>query len=269
MLSRVDARSVLLVTLDSCRHDAFAAAKAPNMKAIGPLHRAQAPANFTYGSHASMFVGFTPGVPERAEPYVNPKFGRIFKLDMQGFAGMAEPHFALAGRSIVDGFRRKGYRALGSGAMSWFDPATEAGGLLIEDFDAFAYVARKGLATQLAWIEEQIARAGDAPLFLFLNIGETHVPYWHEGADWDAGVNPCRPFRGETNDAAECRRRQIACIEYVDRLLEPLLDAFADATTVLCADHGDCWGEDGLWEHGITHPKVMEVPLLLRLGARS
>jgi len=262
-------RSVLLITLDSCRYDAFTAAAAPNMKAVGKLHRAQAPANFTYGSHASMFVGFTPGVPDRAEPYVNPKYARIFKLDMQGFAGMAEPFFTLAGRSIVDGFRRKGYRALGSAAMSWFDPATEAGRILIKDFDEFHYVARKGLAHQLAWAEQQMAGVKDAPLFLFLNIGETHVPYWHEGADWDAKVNPCRPFRGAANDAAECRRRQIACIEYVDRLLGPLLARFAAATTVLCADHGDCWGEDGLWEHGVTHPKVMEVPLLFRLGARD
>lgn len=264
-----NARSVLLITLDSCRHDAFVAAAAPNMKALGTIHRAQAPSNFTYGSHASMFVGFTPGVPERAEPYVNPKYGRLFKLEMQGFAGMAEPYFALSGRSIVAGFRRKGYRTLGSAAMSWFDPDIEAGRLLIEDFDEFLYVGRKGLAAQLAWAEEGIARADDMPTFLFLNIGETHVPYWHEGADWDARINPCRPFRGETNDAAECRRRQIACIEYVDRLLGPLLERFARATTVLCADHGDCWGEDGLWEHGITHPKVMEVPLLFRLGARG
>jgi len=34
---------------------------------------------------------------------------------------------------------------------------------------------------------------------------------------------------------------------------------------VVCADHGDAWGEEGLWEHGINHPKVFEVPLLMRL----
>jgi hypothetical protein len=35
---------------------------------------------------------------------------------------------------------------------------------------------------------------------------------------------------------------------------------------VACGDHGDAWGEDGLWEHGIHHSKVYEVPLLFRLG---
>ena len=33
----------------------------------------------------------------------------------------------------------------------------------------------------------------------------------------------------------------------------------------VCADHGDCWGEDGLWEHGISHPATLTVPLLLRV----
>jgi hypothetical protein len=42
-------------------------------------------------------------------------------------------------------------------------------------------------------------------------------------------------------------------VEYVDGRLAGLLADFAEATTLICADHGDCWGEDGLWEHGISH----------------
>ena len=45
----------------------------------------------------------------------------------------------------------------------------------------------------------------------------------------------------------------------------PLLEGFREATTVLTADHGDCWGEDGLWEHGISHRRTLEVPLLMRV----
>jgi hypothetical protein len=48
-------------------------------------------------------------------------------------------------------------------------------------------------------------------------------------------------------------------------VLAPLVEAFADANMILCGDHGDAWGEDGVWEHRIHHPKVIEVPLLLRL----
>ena len=81
------------------------------------------------------------------------------------------------------------------------------------------------------------------------------------------GVNsPARAF-GENNNADEARRRQVACIEWCDKVLEPLLARFANDTIIACADHGDCWGEDGLWEHGISHEKTLEVPLLFRLAA--
>ena len=89
------------------------------------------------------------------------------------------------------------------------------------------------------------------PLLLFLNVGETHVPYWHAGALWDRDDNPCVPFQRPSQERRRtCRRRQRACLEYVDVLLAPLLEVFRDSTIVLTADHGDCWGEDGLWEQG-------------------
>jgi len=263
-----DPRSILFVTLDSCRYDTFAAAEAPNLKSIGPLHRAMAPGNFTYGSHAAMFVGFTPGVAHRSEPFVNPKFGKIFKLVGAGFPGKGTEHIELQGSNIVDGLKRKGYLTVGSGAVGWFDPQTETGLHLTRDFDHFYYPGNSSsLDKQLAWLSQHLA-APDKPMFAFLNIGETHVPYYYEGAPWKTGPNPCIPF-GEENDAEECRRRQRACLEFVDKKLGPLLTAFHAATTLVCADHGDCWGEDGLWEHGIHHEKVLEVPLLFRLAQIS
>ena len=43
-----------------------------------------------------------------------------------------------------------------------------------------------------------------------------------------------------------------------------LLKLFSNSTILICSDHGDCWGEDGLWEHGISHEKTLTVPLILR-----
>jgi arylsulfatase A-like enzyme len=106
------------------------------------------------------------------------------------------------------------------------------------------------------------------PAFVFLNLAETHVPYYYEGAPWDPSYNPARAF-GTNNDAAEARRRQVACVEWCDQVLEPLLARFANDTVIVCADHGDCWGEDGLWEHGVSHEKTLEVPLLFRLVANA
>jgi membrane-anchored protein YejM (alkaline phosphatase superfamily) len=256
--------SVLFITLDSCRYDTFESTYAPNLKALGMLYRAMSPGNFTYGAHAAMFMGFTPGVASRAEPFINPKFGKIFKLSGAGFPGKGNEHITLEGRNIIDGFKRRGYYTLGTGAVGWFDPNSKTGKVLTEDFDEFYFPGNGfSLQLQLQWLTDRLADKTD-PTFTFLNIGETHVPYYYSGAPWDLSYNPCEPF-GNNNDADVCRLRQSACLEYVDRLLLPLLDIYRDSTVIVCADHGDCWGEDGLWEHGIYHEKVHEVPLVYRL----
>ncbi|HTW95076.1 MAG TPA: hypothetical protein VMD30_09800 [Tepidisphaeraceae bacterium] len=257
--------SVLFITLDSCRYDTFAAANLPNMRRVGPLHKAMAPGSFTFASHAAMFVGFTPGVAEKNEPFVNPKFGKIFRMGGIGFEGKASDFFTLQGRNIIDGFRQKGYVTIGTGAVPWFNPNRPTSLQLTQDFEHYFWPGDKwSLRRQLKFVSDHLG-ADSRPAFVFINVGETHIPYFHEGAAWDRNLNPCVPF-GKTNDAAECRRRQTACVEFVDAALGPLLDQFSQATTLLCADHGDCWGEDGLWDHGIFHPKVYEVPLLFRLA---
>lgn len=258
---------MLFITLDSCRYDSFVAAHAIHMKAVGPLHRAMAPGYFTYGSHAAMFVGFTPGIASAREPALNPKFAKIFKLTGAGFPGKGGEHITLTGRNIIDGFNRRGYLTLGSGAVGWFNPDTDTGQLLTRDFARFYYPGRRGcLRHQVDWMGQHVAQARQ-PVFAFLNVGETHVPYYHEGADWSPEERPCVPF-ADSNDAAKCRLRQRLCVEFADRLLAPLLSTFRQATVLICGDHGDCWGEDGLWAHGFHHEKVLEVPLVFRLPAQ-
>jgi len=260
-------RSILFITLDSCRYDAFVEARAPNLKSLSPLVRAQAPSHFTFGSHSAFFMGFTPGDASRREPYVNPKYGKIFRMDGGGHPGAAPPLVMLSGHNIIDGLKNLGYRTLGTGAVNWFNPAQPTGRVLSADFDAFAFCAGPRLKRQIEWIESSLEQlAAGTPAFVFLNLAETHVPYYHEGAPWDPTYSPAQAF-GENNSADEARRRQVACIEWCDSVLEPLLARFANDTIIACADHGDCWGEDGLWEHGISHEKTLEVPLLFRFAA--
>jgi hypothetical protein len=261
-MNRPGAESVLFITLDSCRYDTFVAADAPRLKAVGALHRAKAPGSFTYSSHAAMFMGFTPGLAEKREPFVNPKFGKLFRVEGVGFK--VTDHVVLSGRNIIDGFRGKGYLTLGSGAAEWFNPARVSGRQLSADFERFHYAGNTfSLRKQVAWLLAQVA-SSPRPSFTFLNVGETHTPYYFEGAPWDRRYNPCVPF-GATNDADECRRRQRRCLEFVDGELAELLALYEESTIVVCADHGDCWGGDGLWEHGIHHEKVFDVPFLYRL----
>ncbi len=258
---------VLLITLDSCRYDTFKRARTPHLAAVGPLHRAQAPSYFTYGSHAAIWMGFTPGLARSRQPWLNPKAGKVLRMANAGFAGHADDGIQLSGPNIIEGFRRLGYRTVGTGAVGWFDPSTETGAVLGDPFDAFHYAgATWNLEVQLAWLENQWMQLKDQqPMFMFLNVGETHVPYWHQGAPWPPDPSPCVPFGGPQCSRRLSRRRQRACLEWVDAKLAPLLQRFAAHTVIVCADHGDCWGEDGLWEHGISHPATLTVPLLMRV----
>ena len=127
--------SVLLITLDSCRYDSFRRSTTPSMDRVGPLHRAMAPSHFTFGSHAAIFKGFLPSVPRG--PLLNSKMAKLFRLAHAGWPGKEKEEFQLHGPSIVEGFRRQGYRTVGSGAVGWFDPSTETGRCLTADFERF------------------------------------------------------------------------------------------------------------------------------------
>ena len=263
---------MLLLTLDSCRYDTFVAAHSsgslPSLSSIGPLHKALAPSHFTYGSHAAFWMGFTPGVPDCVDPWLNPKAGKLLRMTFSGHAGRnGVDGFRLEGPNIVEGFRRLGYRTIGSGAVDWFNTTSETGAVLAAPFEHFQFAGNTwSLTDQLAWIESELQNTPSSqPVFLFLNVGETHVPYWHEGASWDRWPSPCLPFGGSDCSASESRSRQLACLEWVDSKLASLITRFSKATILACADHGDCWGEDGLWEHGIRHPATLTVPLLMRV----
>lgn len=257
--------SLLFITLDSCRFDTFASVSPEHLSSIGTLHKAMAPGNFTLPSHAAMFSGFTPGVPSVTTPWVNPKYARPFRLASSPPRPRPGEFATLNGHNIVAGFAAAGYATIGSGAVGWFNPAYSAGRVLTQDFERYFFPGdAHSLDAQLRFVFQELRQLRDRPVFVFLNVGETHAPYWHHGAAWSVEDDPCVPF-SSNNDAVACRDRQRACLDYVDGRLGELLDAFSQANVLVCGDHGDAWGEDGVWHHGTHHEKVLEVPLLLQL----
>jgi hypothetical protein len=264
-LEKRSRESVLFITLDSCRYDTLASARVPNIRSVGTLHKAEAPSYFTYGSHSAMFAGFTPGLARLQQPILNPKFGKLFKLVGAGFPGKGTEAYELDGRTIVEGFTRLGFKTIGTGAVGWFNPDVPTGRHLSEHFERYFYPGNSySLNRQLDFIECELKAAGSSDVFVFLNVGETHVPYYFDGAAWDPDDNPCVPFQ-KINRSAECRERQQRCCEFADGMLRNLLAAFSQSTILVCGDHGDCWGEDGLWEHGVSHRCTRTVPLVVRV----
>ena len=257
--------SLLLITLDSCRFDTLSSCSVPVISGVGPIHKVMAPSYFTYASHAAMFVGFTPGDGMSQEAIVNPKCGKLVRLHGGGSPSRANDRFVLRGRSMMEGFNNAGYITAGTGAVKWFDDSSDVGRLLVQDFQHYMYAGNAwSLRKQLQWLSETVGGAR-RPVFAFINIGETHVPYYYEGAPWSNADVTCRAF-ASSNNAVESARRQAACLTWVDQAIAPLVGAFSKANIMICGDHGDAWGEGGVWEHGFHHPKVMEVPMIFRVS---
>lgn len=257
-------KNYLLITLDSCRYDTFIEAHTPNIDKVGKVYKAFSNGNFTYSSHSAIFVGFTPGNPQLKETFVNPKFGKIFKIKTDGdYIGPGIAHIILDGKNIIEGFKKEGYVTIGTAATDWFDPKSESGRTLMSDFNHFLY-SKIDLLKQKEYIIEKTVRYKNRPKFVFMNIGETHVPYHFKGAPWPREDNPCVPF-GSNNSREKSRFRQRKCLEFIDKNIGEILDLFKNDNIIICSDHGDCWGENGLWEHSIHHEAVVTVPLVFKL----
>ncbi len=265
----VDPESFLFITLDSCRYDTFANANIPNIKSVGDWYEAESPACFTFPAHMAFFIGMTPGIAASTEPIKNPKAGRIWRMSNAAGGGQRKDYMRVPGRNIVDGFKNLGYYTLGTGAASWFNDKVPTTYPLVCEFEDYLFTHIDAMA-QMGYVTSQIKEHKKRKMFVFMNVGETHVPYHHRGAEWSVDDNPCVPFRDDNSREVSQERQQV-CLEFLDDKLGPLIKLYqkSGASIVICGDHGDCHGEDGLWAHGFYHEKVLKVPMVYSLRPRD
>jgi membrane-anchored protein YejM (alkaline phosphatase superfamily) len=178
-------------------------------------------------------------------------------------------------KDIIAGFNELGYYTVGSGAASWF-----AKEVLTGNFQDFQFKRAQAFTEQQNFITTNLRdKAQDKPFFAFMNLIETHSPYMHYGADREEyGIKA----RGEMSfppvenpeerkvRGAKLHQAQVEAAEYCDSLLPELFKNLPENTLViLTADHGEAFGEDGFWGHGIYHPTVMNVPMSAFMLDRS
>jgi len=252
--------NILLITLDSCRWDVFLKANTPNFNKLGAFKKAYSHATYTLPSHISIFSGLLPHCFEKL-PFYN-RFERgLFRICERSINSKAHIEFPSGTKNIIEGLKRKGYETLGTGAMSWFKNP-----ILTHSFDSF-FFSGISIEKQINFILDK--RNNDIPNFLFINIGETHEPY-------EVGTDILEKNQLRSNMRAfsnigflqEYFDMQINCVEYLDTKIKKLVEQIIqeskrDLLLIICADHGECFGEDGLYGHGFYHPKVMEVPLCI------
>lgn len=65
------------------------------------------------------------------------------------------------------------------------------------------------------------------------------------------------------NEFQILQRMQIKALESLDKKLGHLIEKLPRPFAyVIMGDHGENFGEDGLYGHGFPHPSVIEVPLI-------
>jgi len=268
-------KNQVFIVFDSLRWDIFKSADLPFLKRVGSWRKAYTPGVYTLPAHMSFFAGKLPTTFDQGDYYdtVATRFDRKRKLpyrkakQLWRLAGpeMSRPaEYILQGESIIAGFREQGLVTIGTGGVNWFNPDLPAGKLLTAHFEKFRFFGGPNHAShlsseaQVGWVLEELHKTKERPYFLFMNFGETHHRYLYKDCPW---YNEQDPY-GNTR---ECKRRQRSCIAYLDRQVETLLSELNNYDLVICSDHGDAMGENGLWGHGFFHRKVIEVPLLIRL----
>jgi hypothetical protein len=262
-----------LITLDSCRFDTASRAQCKVLSEYGPPCQVWAHGTYTWPSHLSMMVGLMPNGPvEREDKYTNRLFHQLFRLSHNPTRGRSAD-LEVDGLTIPGGLRALGYTTLGYGAVSWFGGGHEQ--IWKSMFGGKFWYTGPNLRQQ---VENSLGLLEHAqPYFLFINVGETHLPYhfgevkysllWEEfhGFEplWKGAPRYSGSFRAVTAPTWEIlRNRQVIALEWIDRQLERLLANLPQPVTVIVVgDHGDCLGEEGLLGHGFYHPKVLEVPM--------
>ena len=241
------ARDLVLITVDTLRHDAVGFADegpwrtpTPALEALATEGRvfthAVAHAPLTLPSHASMLTGLYPyqhGIRENA--------GFVLPAEAHTLAeSLAAEGFATA--AFVSAFVLDGRFGLDQGFEVYGDRIARGGSFQVSE--------RRGdetVAKALAWWQEQEGRRR----FLWLHLFDPHAPY-DAGEPWSALA--ATPYQGE--------------VAAVDAFLSPLLDQFAaDEPRPLVAftsDHGEALGDHGELTHGIfAYQSTLRVPLVM------
>lgn len=253
----VGSHHILMLCLDCLRYDAAVLEQeqggTPNLNRYGSWRRCQAPGNFTYASHQAIFAGFFPVDEDVREMSHREKL--FFSSDIGMGRKAPKEAFHFQGPNLVEGLERVGYETYCIGGVSFFDNRSAVGKVLPSYFmhcdwnPSFGPKVKDSATHQVDVALERLeeCRVQQKRVMMYMNISALHYPNYFY-------------IEGETKDNLACHR---AALRYVDKELGRLFKGFQSLgdTFVICfSDHGTCYGEDGVWFHGVNHPNVLTVP---------
>ncbi|HSW05276.1 sulfatase-like hydrolase/transferase [Aquabacterium sp.] len=262
---------IVFIVMDSCRYDAFVAAKTPHIDRLGEAERRFSYASWTAPSHYVFTMGMMPHSSPRdvfaSEVY---KSEYLQWKDRIGTDAIEFKNF-LPELSLPKVLSKLGYRTTAKVSMPVLNKYT----LISQHFDEYKLMDNHN---NFAGMVEEIEFPDDEPQYYFLNLGETHYPYMLSGENLPhiSGVHGAVKGLGKDPNLAVSgekqvfepemlkmlQAQQIKCVEYIDGLVGKLFEKSPPNTWfIVTADHGELFGEEGYFGHGpIMHEKCFEVP---------
>ncbi|MGW2425278.1 STM4013/SEN3800 family hydrolase [Streptomyces sp. NPDC001709] len=254
----VGSHDLLLVTLDTLRHDVAAELAAegriPQLARHLPGGRWEerhAPGSFTYASHQAIFAGF---LPTPAAPGPHP---RLFAARFAGSETTANGTYVYDTPDLVSGLAKAGYHTVCIGGVGFFNKQGPLGSVLPGMFHEshwrpeFGVTSPTSFESQVTCAEQVVRRLpADQRLFLFVNVSALHQPNWFHLA-------------GATREAGDTRASHAAALAYVDRHIGRLFAAVSSRRrcfAIVCSDHGTAYGDGGYTGHRLGHESVWTVP---------
>jgi len=272
-------KNVVLITMDTTRADhlslyGYERDTTPFLEELGRqstvFTRAYTASTWTLPSHATIFTGLYPSEHQA-----------ISMADMQGGNPLGDAHLTLAEVLLREGF---------------FTMGIAGGGFLRRPFNlsqGFLYYSDRWKGISRSWVEanrialDWLDRMDGRPFFLFINYFDPHAPYNPRGF----GAKEKRVLRKAGIDmhkfqptvlkkkgvkslpgdvvAALIRLYDQEIVE-VDGAIRNIVNALAEKNllehTLICivGDHGESFGDHGLWGHGGRFVESQaRVPLLI------
>ena len=260
-------RNVLLISIDTLRPDhlgcyGYRRPTSPNIDAVlaargTPFEHAYANAPWTFPSHAGMLTGRYPCIQRLYPAARSADYGNEF-----GALPTDEP-------TLAEILHARGYATAGFTEDGWIRADMGFGrgfGTFVENraFPRFSEPlgqVERTLHDALEWIH----RHDDMPWFAFVHTYQVHNPYTPPPG-YLARVAPAAGDDRASADAAAYDAEIRYTDDVLGRFLADLDAAGAgDALVVLTSDHGEQFGEHGLWMHGNSlYDELLHVPLVVR-----
>ncbi len=275
--------NVLFITLDSCRWDTYQKAKTPNLDKIGIAQGAQTPASYTYPAHHSFFIGHLPSTG-KDEDFNSRRGAYLWRLN-RATKNNIKAGVRLGGGSILEGYRKKGYKIKGFGGTSFFARESSALRMYFKRNEFIycgpfknCYERTSTKSIPLFNLSNIVSFCESSEnWFVFINEPATHMPYNIERMNSDEKnvLKSMEPYFGGYRKSPShlnyklgklLHNVQVRTLEIIDNQIGRLLDQISGDKPILivvCGDHGELFGEKGKWGHLQNEKEVLTVPLLI------